>query len=101
MYIIISTVAPGAPISLVSTVLKSSSRSVSSSLNRAITLARSAGDVVGHGPWSKARRAAATAASTSASTASGTDPTTSRVAGERTSKRLSLAGATHSPPMRS
>ena len=88
VYIIISTVAPGAPISSVSTVLNSGSRSVSSSVNRAMTLARSTGEVVGHGPWSNARRAAATAASMSASTPSGVEPTTSRVAGERTSKRL-------------
>src|SRR5581483_3632341 len=59
------------------------------------------GDVVSHDPKTKARRAAATAASTSALVASGTEPTASRVAGECTSIRRSLAGATHSPPTRS
>jgi hypothetical protein len=71
------------------------------SRSRCITSARSAAGVDGHGPSSKARRAAATAASTSASTASGVDPTTSSVAGFTTSKRRSLAGVTQSPPMKS
>ena len=43
---------------------------------------RSAGAIRGHGPWSKAWRAAATALSTSASVASGTRATTSSVDGE-------------------
>src|SRR5438874_3978102 len=61
--------------------------------------ARSDGDVCGHGPSSKALRAAATARSTSASEASGTTPMTSSVAGDTTSMVFPPAGATHSPPM--
>jgi hypothetical protein len=46
-------------------------------------------------------RAAAHAAFTSASLASGTLPTTSPVAGERTSMTSEDAGWTHLPPMKS
>ncbi len=63
------------------------------------TAARSAGAMRGHGPWSKASRAAATARSTSATWASGTRPTSSSVVGETTSKAEEEDGSTHSPPM--
>ena len=98
---IMLTVPPGAPISLEMTPHTSSARAARSSVNLASTAARSAGVERGHGPESKAARAAVTAASTSASTASGTEPTSSRVAGERTSIVAEPAGATHWPPMKS
>src|SRR4051812_39611981 len=63
--------------------------------------ARSCGDIFGHGPSSKALRAAAHAASTSAGAASGTLPTNSPVAGECTSMTSDVAGSTHLPPMKS
>ena len=49
------------------------------------TSMRSCGVIRGHGPWSKARRAAATAASMSAGVPSGTCATTCSVCGETTS----------------
>ena len=55
----------------------------------------------GHGPSSKALRAAAQAAFTSASAASGTLPTSSPVAGECTSMTSEVDGSTHLPPMNS
>src|SRR4051812_37143529 len=61
--------------------------------------ARSCGDIFGHGPSSKALRAAAHAASTSAGAASGTLPTSSPVAGECTSMTSAVDGSTHLPPM--
>lgn len=67
----------------------------------AITAARSLGGVVGHGPLSKAARAAATAASTSAAAASGTLPTYSPVAGQCTSITSEVDGSVHLPPMKS
>ena len=69
--------------------------------SRLMPSARSAGVILGHGPSSKARRAAATAASMSAGDASGTRPMTSSVWGETTSMTSVLAGFTHSLPMKS
>ena len=66
-----------------------------------MTAARSFGGVEGHGPESKALRAAATAASTSAAAASGTLPTYSPVAGQCTSMTSDVDGAVHLPPMKS
>ena len=66
-----------------------------------ITAWRSCGVIRGHGPSSKALRAAATAASTSAAAAIGTLPTYSPVAGECTSMTSAVDGATHLPPMKS
>jgi len=63
------------------------------------TAARSTGAIRGHGPLSKASRAAATARSTSAFWASGTRPTSSSVVGETTSNTADEEGSTHSPPM--
>ena len=58
------------------------------------------GLIRGHGPSSKARRAAATAASMSAAVPSGTRATTSSVCGEITSmQRRCPAGSAQSPPM--
>ena len=70
-------------------------------LTLAMTSARSAGSIRGHGPSSNARRAAATALSMSAGLASGTRAMTSSVWGEVTSMVADVAGATHSPPMNS
>ncbi len=70
-------------------------------LIRAMTSARSAGAIRGHGPSSNARRAAATAASTSATLAAGTRAKTSSVCGETTPIVSAVAGATQSPPMKS
>ena len=61
--------------------------------------ARSAGVMRGHGPASKARRAACTARSTSSVDASGTVAMTSSVSGEITSMVDVPAGSTHSPSM--
>jgi hypothetical protein len=62
--------------------------------------ARSAGLMRGHGPRSKASRAAATALSMSAFVASGTRPITSSVDGEITSIVSEPVAATHLPPMK-
>jgi hypothetical protein len=67
----------------------------------ATTAARSVGVIFGHGPLSKAARAAATARSTSALDDAGTLPTTSSVAGFTTSIVSVPAGVTQSPPMNS
>ena len=63
--------------------------------------ARSSGVELGHGPLSNASRAAATARSMSAGDPSGVRAYTSSVIGEMTSMVLSVAGATHSLPMKS
>jgi hypothetical protein len=63
----------------------SSPRALSALPILASTSARSDGLAVGQGPLSNAVRAAVTAAATPAAVASGTVPTTSSVAGERTS----------------
>ena len=55
----------------------------------------------GHGPWSKACRAAATASSTSAGVAAGTSPIGLSVCGEMTVRRCSVDGLRHRPPMKS
>ena len=91
--------ATGEPISLeMSSAMPCMSlRMASATLVR--TAPRSAGVMRGHGPWSKAWRAAATARSTSASRASGTRPTTSSVVGDTTSNTSVEDGSTHSPPM--
>jgi hypothetical protein len=70
-------------------------------LTSAMTSARSAGSIRGHGPSSNARRAAPTALSMSAALASGTRAMTSSVWGDTTSMVAEVAGATHSPPMNS
>src|SRR5690606_36153945 len=62
---------------------------------------RSAGGVVGQGPWSKASRAAATARSMSALPAAATRATISSLTGLSISMLSPLSGATHSPPMKS
>ena len=80
---------------------RSSERDCSAPERRLIPSARSAGVMRGHGPSSKAVRAAATAASMSAGDASGTVPITSSVCGEMTSIVSLLWGETHSPPMNS
>ena len=69
--------------------------------NASTTAIRSAGDIRGHGPSSKACRAAATAASMSAAVPSGTVATSSSLCGEITCSRSPEAGADHSPPMKS
>ncbi len=55
----------------------------------------------GHGPWSKACRAAATAASTSSGPATCTWPIGSSECGEITASCCGLAGLRHCPPMNS
>ena len=55
---------------------------------------------MGHGPERNARRAAATAWSMSSRDPAGTEAMTSSVTGETISMRPSVAGATHSPPMK-
>ena len=89
----------GEPISVVITSAMSPRWAAYRSEKRWTTAMRSAGSVCGQSPSSNAVRAAATARSMSASTASGTRPTSSSECGEMTSIALSLAGATHSPPM--
>src|SRR5690625_1585869 len=95
----VSTLVGGWPVSAASSVVNCSLRSSSSLTAAAMTAARSAGGVEGHGPQSRAVRAAVTALSTSALAASGTLPTYSPVAGERTSITWSVDGAVHLPPM--
>lgn len=72
---IVSTLVGGWPVSAASSWVNRSLRSSITLSALAMTAARSFGGVVGHGPLSKAARAAATAASTSAAAASGTLPT--------------------------
>ena len=67
----------GEPISVEITVAISSSRAAYNADSRATTSIRSSGVIRGHGPWSKASRAAVTAASMSATEPSGTRATTS------------------------
>ncbi len=100
-YCIMSTMVCGCPVSRVSRRLNSSARASISSTALAITACRSCGVLRGHGPSSKALRAAANAASTSALVASGTWPTFSPVAGENTSMISDEDGATQRPPMNS
>src|SRR5262249_14195060 len=86
------------------------SRVISSAISRSFaayspekactTSIRSCGDIRGHGPSSKARRAAATAASMSPTEPSGTRATTSSECGETTSSRADVAGVAHSPSMK-
>ena len=64
------------------------------------TSIRSSGVIRGHGPVSKARRAAATAASMSALLPSGTVATTCSVCGETTWIVSPVAGAAQSPSMK-
>ena len=94
-YCIMSTMLGGWPVSAASRNFSSSARSVMMRDASAITAARSAGDILGHGPSSNALRAAAQAASTSAFEASGTLPTSSPVAGECTSMTSDVEGAVH------
>src|SRR6476646_10531885 len=96
-----STMGGGCPVSAASRNFSSSARS-SMIFTAAVRIAaRSSGDMCGHGPSSKALRAAAQAASTSAALASGTLPTNSPVAGECTSMASAVAGSVHLPPMNS
>src|SRR3954454_11930223 len=60
---------------------------------------RWANDNVGHGPASKASRAARTARSMSSGDPSGDRPTSASVAGERTSRTDAVAGVTQRLPM--
>ena len=71
----------GMPISAVTSRAVSSPRASSAAASRSMAAARSAGSVCGHGPVSKASRAALTATSTSAPVIDGTAPATSSVAG--------------------
>lgn len=77
----------------------SSERPWMSWLSLAIVSARSDGDMRGHGPRSKAARAAATARSMSAVEASGTRAMISSECGEITSIDPVPAGSTHFPSM--
>ena len=61
--------------------------------------ARSDGFMYGHGPSSKARRAASIARTAVFGVASGTDPITSSVAGSTTSIDPSAASDVHLPSM--
>ena len=96
-----STIVVGCPVSADNRNFSSSPRSSMILTARPRISARSSGDICGHGPSSKALRAAAQAASTSAAEASGTLPTNSPVAGECTSMTSEVAGSTHLPPMNS
>jgi hypothetical protein len=78
---------------------RASDRDCNAPESRLIPSARSAGVMRGHGPSSKARRAAATARSMSAGVASGTRPMTSSVCGDTTSMVPLPEDSTHSPPM--
>ena len=73
-------------------------RSIASAI-RSMTAARSRGLKFGHGPSSKARRAAATARSTSPAVPSGTAPMTSSVAGLSTVRTASPSLSCHAPSM--
>src|SRR5262245_40728329 len=79
---------------------KASARPVQASAILLSQTARSACVMRGHGPSSKALRAAATARSTSSTWASATDRKTSSFALSRTSMRERDDGSTHSPPMK-
>src|SRR5262245_37870988 len=79
---------------------KVSARLVQASAIWSSQTARSACVIRGHGPWSKALRAAVTARSTSSTWASATERKTSSVALSRTSMRERDDGSTHSPPMK-
>src|SRR5689334_20485592 len=96
-----STMVGGWPVSAASRNFSSSARSSISFTASPSTAALSCGDICGHGPSSKALRAAAQAASTSAALASGTLPTGSPVAGECTSMTSAVDGSVHLPPMKS
>jgi hypothetical protein len=82
----------GEPISLVIVTASSAERSCSSAKRRAMTSARSAAVMRGHGPRSKASRAAVTARSISASRPSATRAMTSSLCGEITSIVAVVAG---------
>ncbi len=71
----------GMPISAVTRRAVSSPRASIAAASRSMAAARSAGSACGHGPESKATRAALTATSTSAPVIEGTAPVTSSVAG--------------------
>ena len=71
----------GMPISAVTRRAVSSPRASSAAASRSMAAARSAGPACGHGPVSKACRAALTATSMSAPVIEGTAPATSSVAG--------------------
>ena len=62
---------------------------------------RSRGDIFGQGPWSNARRAAATALSTSAAEALGASAMGCSVYGDITEMRSAVDGVSHRPPMKS
>jgi hypothetical protein len=96
-----STIICGCPVSACRRNLNRSARSAISATAVAMTAWRSCGVIRGHGPSSKALRAAAQAASTSAAAANGTLPTYSPVAGERTSITSEVDGSTQVPPMKS
>src|SRR5579884_2558048 len=98
---IVSMVVGGWPVSSASNLVNSSLRSSITLSALAMTAARSAGGVEGHGPVSNALRAAATAASTSAAAARGTLPTYSPVAGQCTSMTSEVDGSVHLPPINS
>ena len=68
--------------------------------NSCMTAIRSSGVIRGHGPWSNARRAAATAASMSAGLPSGTVATTCSECGLTTSMVSPVAGAAQPPSMK-
>ena len=89
----------GEPISTVMSSAMSPSRAAYRWERRWTTSIRSAGDVRGQGPSSKARRAAATAASMSAGRPSGTRATTCSVCGETTSMTSPVAGRAQRPSM--
>lgn len=93
--------ARGAPISVIRASDISARRTSISSLTRRSAAARSFWLIRGHGPRSKASRAAATAASTSAASPSGTWAMISSVVGEMTSMTFELDGVVQWPPMNS
>src|ERR1035437_4731441 len=99
--LIISPWVRGAPDSQAQARFMSSSRRSISSQSLVQIATRSSIDIFGHGPRSNAMRAAFTALSASIVEGSDTLATTSSVDGETTSKMPSVAGSTHSPPMKS
>ena len=90
----------GEPISRVIRSAISASFPAYSPENAWTTSIRSCGDIRGHGPSSKARRAAATAASMSPVDPSGTRATTCSECGETTSSTSVPAGAAQPPSMK-
>ena len=90
----------GEPISRVIRSAISASLPAYSPENAWTTSIRSCGDIRGHGPSSKARRAAATAASMSPVDPSGTRATTCSECGETTSRTSVPAGAAQPPSMK-